>query len=326
MARDGDQPSATGLGLISMNNKHQPASVNTHAVIVTYKPDLAALEAQLARLRPQVSAIAIIDNASEETARIALRDLAKRFDAMLLENENNLGIATALNQGIACAREKGASHVLLMDQDSLPANDMVEKLHAALARLSMHEKVAAVGPVAEDLRDGVLAPFVRVGFPLNRKIAVARGETVRCDFLITSGSLVPMAVIDSVGGMDEGLFIDNVDLEWSFRSARAGHALYGIGDARMGHRIGDGVRRLPLGASFVHSPVRLYYMMRNRILLYRRIATPWLWIAQDIPRALLKLLRFSLLVRPRRANALAMLAGVKDGLLGRTGAKSDNAG
>ena len=178
-----------------MQRQPQLTDSRTYAVIVTYKPDLAALEAQLARLRPQVSAIAIIDNASDEAVRIALRDLAKRFDAMLLENENNLGIATALNQGIACAREKGASHVLLMDQDSLPANDMVEKLHAALARLSMHEKVAAVGPVAEDLRDGVLAPFVRVGFALNRKIAVARGETVRCDFLITSGSLVPMAVL-----------------------------------------------------------------------------------------------------------------------------------
>ena len=302
------------------------ANATTHAVIVTFRPDLLALEAQLARLKPQVPAILLIDNASDATTRDALRGLAQAFSAALVENTCNLGIAAALNQGIARARAEGATHVLLMDQDSLPDADMVAQLHAGLARVTALGPVAAVGPVARDLRNGEPAPFVRIGFPLNRKIAAAAGEDVRCDFLITSGSLVPMAAVDVVGGMDADLFIDNVDLEWAFRAARAGHAAYGVGDARMGHRIGDGVRRLPLGASFVHSPVRLYYMMRNRVLLYRRAATPAVWIAQDVPRALLKLLRFSLLVRPRGANARAMLAGVRDGIRGRVGAKPDNAG
>jgi len=224
------------------------------------------------------------------------------------------------------ARSQGATLEAKNFFNSLPAIDMVATLHAALARLAVHGPVAAVGPVAEDLRNGDLAPFVRIGFPLNRKIPASAGQDVRCDFLITSGSLLPMAALDAVGGMDEGLFIDNVDLEWSFRAAGAGHALHGVGDARMGHRIGEGVRRLPFGASFVHSPVRLYYMMRNRVLLYRRAETPGLWIAQDVPRALLKLLRFSLLVPPRGANTRAMLAGLRDGLLGRSGAKPDNAG
>ena len=294
------------------------------AVIVTYNPDMLALEAQLDRLRSQVAGIVIIDNASSDAAINGLRVVAQRAAANLHMNAENLGLAGALNQGIAIARGHDVSHVLLMDQDSLPAADMVARLHEGLARLSVDEKVGAVGPVAEDLRDGHAAPFVRIGFPLNDKIASVRGEDVRCDFLITSGSLIPVHVIDAVGAMDEGLFIDNVDLEWSFRARRLGYALYGVGDARMGHRIGDSIRRLPLGASFVHSPIRLYYMMRNRVLLYRRQATPGVWIAQDLPRALLKLLRFSLLVRPRRANAAFMLAGVRDGLLGVTGAKPDS--
>lgn len=309
---------------MSHNDMHGLDS--TRAVIVTYRPDMPALQAQLTRLQPQVASIVIIDNASDASARHELRDLATRFSAELIENPNNLGVAAALNQGIDHARRQGASHVLLMDQDSLPATDMVAALHTSLARLSAQQSVGAVGPVAEDLRDATPAPFVRIGFPLNRKLPAMPGQTVRSDFLITSGSLVPLAVIDAVGGMDEGLFIDNVDLEWSFRAAHAGYTLHGVGDAHMGHRIGDEVRRLPLGASFVHSPVRLYYMMRNRILLYRRAATPVVWIAQDVPRALLKLVRFSLLVSPRRANAVAMLAGIRDGLLGRTGAKPDNAG
>lgn len=308
-----------------------PAASHSHAmsvtaVIVTFEPDLAALHAQLSRLRPQLAQVVIVDNASAVEAAADLQGIAHAFKARLLRNARNLGIAAGLNRGIAAARSEGATHVLLMDQDSLPAADMVSNLADALVRLQAEGKVAAVGPVAEDLRTGEAAPFVRVGFPLNRKIHASAGECVRCDFLITSGSLVPLAALDEIGGMDEGLFIDNVDLEWSFRARRAGHALHGVGDARMGHRIGDGVRRLPFGASFVHSPRRLYYMMRNRVLLYRRRATPRVWVAQDVPRAVLKLLRFSLLVAPRGRNARAMLAGLRDGMLGRTGPKPDAAG
>lgn len=296
-----------------------------HAVVVSHRPALDALQRQLERLQAQVAHIVIIDNASPCTTRREIRNLATLFCVDLIENEINLGVAAALNQGIARARDHGASHVLLMDQDSLPAPDMVMQLHDALVALSTTEKIGAVGPVAEDLRSGEAAPFVRIGFPFNRKIDAAQGQAVRCDFLITSGCLIPMRVLDAVGRMDAGLFIDNVDLDWSFRATRTGFALHGIGAARMGHRIGDELRRFPLGQGFVHSPTRLYYMMRNRVLLYRRAATPRVWIAQDVPRALFKWLRFTLLVSPRRDNARAMLVGVRDGLLGRDGAKPDNA-
>ncbi|WP_237049630.1 glycosyltransferase family 2 protein [Solilutibacter oculi] len=204
------------------NRLMQPAAIpsipmsSVTAIIVTFQPDLSALHAQLARLRPQVAQAVIVDNASGTEVAADLQALGHTFKARLLRNRNNLGIAAALNQGIAVARTLGATHVLLMDQDSLPAADMVEKLSLALARLQSQETVAAVGPVAEDLRTGEAAPFVRVGFPLNRKIPAVPGECVYCDFLITSGSLVPLVALDAIGGMDEALFIDNVDMEWSF--------------------------------------------------------------------------------------------------------------
>ena len=292
------------------------------AVVVTHRPLMTALEALLRALRPQVGGLVVVDNASPDPGD-ALPTLARAHAAALIANPRNLGVAAGLNQGIERARAEGARAVLLMDQDSLPAPDLVATLADALERLGQSAPVAAVGPVAEDLRDGGEAPFVRIGFPFNRKRHAMRGETVRCDFLITSGARVPVEALDAVGPMDEGLFIDNVDLDWSFRAARAGRAQHGVGAARMGHRIGEGIRRLPLGASFVHPPPRLYYMMRNRVLLYWRASTPWKWIAQDVPRAALKLLRFSLLVAPRRANARAMLRGLRDGILGKDGPMSE---
>lgn len=90
--------------------------------------------------------IVIVDNASSEAVQLGLQDMSLRFDAVLIQNTQNFGVAKALNQGIAQARDQYASHVLLMDQDSLPSHDMVAKLQAALTRLSAQEKLAQSGP------------------------------------------------------------------------------------------------------------------------------------------------------------------------------------
>jgi rhamnosyltransferase len=182
--------------------------------------------------------------------------------------------------------------------------------------------VAAVGPRFHDMRERRAAPFVRIGFPFNRKLwCDGSTPTIACDFLISSGTLIPLAVFDRIGAMDAGLFIDNVDLEWSFRARARGYALHGVCAATMRHRLGDTRRVLPLGLGqvVVHGPLRLYYMMRNRVRLYRMAHTPRAWVAQDVPRVLVKLFLFGVLIGPRRRNLHCMLRGLVDGMRGRQG-------
>ena len=287
----------------------------TAAVIVTYRPDITTLQSLVDALAPQVECMWLVDNASANVD--AIRTLAAAHRIVVIANPDNLGVGAAINQGIAAARDSGCTHVLLMDQDSLPAGDMVARLHEALH--AGGERLAASGPAHVDARTGDVAPFVRIGFPFNRKLRPAPGEVVDCDFLITSGSLVPLQAIAEIGGMDAGLFIDNVDLEWCFRAKAHGYRLLGVADAEMEHRIGDRLHWRPGGRAIVHGPSRLYTIMRNRVLLYRRRDTPWRWVAQDVPRAILKFLGFSLAVTPRGANLRAMCRGVRDGLAGREG-------
>ncbi|HEX7110953.1 MAG TPA: glycosyltransferase family 2 protein [Mizugakiibacter sp.] len=290
-------------------------------MIVAYRPDRHALAALIERVRPQVAHLVIVDNASRDEALDTL--LARHAgDAGVeaLRQHTNVGLAAALNLGIERARAARCGAVLLLDQDSLPAPDMVAQLAAALASLRATGRAAAVGPAYRDARTGIAAPFVRIGFPLNRKRYANEGAAVECDFLITSGCLIALDALDAIGTMDARLFIDNVDMEWSFRARARGWRLYGIGAAAMEHRLGDAHRRLPLlGAVAVHGPVRLYYMMRNRVFLYRLPQTPRIWVAQDLPRLGLKLAIFGLLLAPRRANLRAMLRGLADGMRGRLG-------
>jgi rhamnosyltransferase len=181
--------------------------------------------------------------------------------------------------------------------------------------------VAAVGPRFRDPREDRDAPFVRVAFPMSEKLWCDGEPYVRCDFLIGSGALIPLAVIDDVGPLDADLFIDNVDMEWSFRARAGGYELYGVCAATMGHRLGDARRSVLLGLLQVitHSPDRLYYIMRNRVLLYRMRSTPRAWIAQDILRVPIKFLLFAVLIGPRRRNVPMMVSGLADGLRGRRG-------
>jgi rhamnosyltransferase len=141
-------------------------------------------------------------------------------------------------------------------------------------------------------------------------------------FLIASGSLIPTESLETLGGMEERLFIDYVDLEWCFRASAAGFGLYGAPAAELRHRQGDAVVRLRwLGGRTVvcHSPLRLYYTIRNRLALYCRSYVPKRWIVKDACQLLLKFAVFSLFVPPRRKNAAMMARGLWDATRGRFG-------
>jgi rhamnosyltransferase len=290
------------------------------AIVVTYRPDPDVLRRELAAVRPQVRHVVIVDNTGDGGTHLgAVREIG---DAVVLSQLHNVGLAAAQNAGIEWARRAGSSTVLILDQDSVPAPDMVSRLAAALDELSRTRRVAAVGPVFHDPREDRDAPFVRIAFPMSTKLWCGPEQAaVEADFLISSGALIPIDVLDEVGAMDEGLFIDNVDMEWSFRARGKGLALFGVCAARMEHRLGDD--RVPVLAGMHsvvrHGPTRLYFIMRNRLRLYRLPYTPRVWIAQDLPRVLAKFFIFSVLVGPRGRNVRYMVRGLLDGVRGRTG-------
>jgi rhamnosyltransferase len=287
------------------------------AVVVTYRPDVDALRAALAAVRPQVGALVVVDNASPGILA-ALVDTG----AILLAQPSNFGLARAQNIGIEWARTHMCSHVLILDQDSIPDAGMVDALLDTWQRRSVTDRVGAVGPRFRDSREQRDAPFIKVAFPMSRKLwCDTTTREVECDFLISSGALIALAVLDDVGGMDDGLFIDNVDMEWSFRARWRGYSLFGSCAATMEHRLGDERRQVLGGLHQVvtHGPVRLYFIMRNRVTLYRRRHTPRVWIAQDLPRVVAKFLIFSVLVGPRGDNVRFMLRGLMDGIRGRSG-------
>jgi len=106
--------------------------VKVCAVVVTYNPNIDVLARMLASLSSQVPHIVVVDNGSSNKEAVFL--LASEMIQMH-PLETNFGIAYAHNQGIERARELDAQAVLLMDQDSVPAHDMVQNLTNSLSTL-----------------------------------------------------------------------------------------------------------------------------------------------------------------------------------------------
>ena len=288
-----------------------------HAVIVAYHPEPARFSGLLRALTGQVDGIVVVDNGNGVDAP----------GCVVLPQRENVGIATAQNTGIRAALGAGASHVLLLDHDSVPAPDMVARLREALdAAVARGERAAAAGPVFVDESAGGESWFVRFGpFGFRRERCADNAFRIEADFLIASGTLIRADALRDVGPMDDALFIDHVDTDWCLRARAKGWRLYGVCAARMSHRLGErAVRAAGSRPFYVHGPLRQYYTFRNSALLYRRPHAPARWIFGDAMRLLKLLAASALFAPPRLANLGAALRGFADGWRGRAGKASDS--
>ncbi|MBX9247050.1 glycosyltransferase family 2 protein [Actinotalea ferrariae] len=301
-----------------------PATAAVTAVVVTYEPDADVVGLLLGALVPQVAAVVVVDNGSAPERVAALRDACAAHPGVrLVPLPDNRGIAAAQNVGIRDAAAHGATHVLLSDQDSLPAPDMVHRLLDGLAVAQRRGPVGAVGPVTVDERNGTAALLfaARTWGPRRADLPEGDGRLVDVAFLIASGCLVPMTVLDAVGPMNEDWFIDHIDLEWGLRARRAGFALYGVTGASLAHQLGDRTQRIPgrERAVHIHSPRRNYYMVRNTLLLVRGDLMSLRWRVGYVAW-ITKYAVFYALVPPPRAERIRVMArAVRDALAGRAG-------
>ncbi len=311
---------------VPSNRDLPPATVC--AVIVTYFPDSGLLQELLASIAGQVEAVVIVDNTPSPGAPglEAMLAATPPLASHTIRFGNNRGIAAAQNAGIAWAIERGYGYVLLFDHDSVPIADMVEKLRGTAEHLlSSGVAIAAVGPryinpASERLARIQQIDTLRVHFSLCPNQPT--DAVVRCDVLISSGTLIPVRTIEAIGDLEESLFIDGVDHEWCLRARERGYSCYVSCKAVMRHRLGTGAIRYWFGRwrfAPIHSPARHYYMLRNALLLCRRPHVPFAWTMHQLTNTV-ALITVSLLFLPQRLNRLVnSLRAIWHGISGRSG-------
>jgi rhamnosyltransferase len=291
------------------------------AVTVTYHADAVRLARQFAYL-PRDALLVVVDNASLENEVASLRQLVQdRPGTVLMCNRENVGLAAAVNQGVAEALRLDAAidFLLLMDQDSIPREGAVSELVDGFLRMeAAGVRLGGVGPRLMDETTNLQHGFHTLrGWFLHRIFPAADArEPVECLGINGSGTLTRAKVFQSVGGLEEDFFIDQIDTEWSFRMRAAGFRLFGLPQAVFDHNMGvRGVAYWFFGwRVWPHrSAQRHYYVFRNARRLFARPYAPLVWKFWNVVKLLLTFIVHGIFDADRKAQMRNMVRGLRDG-------------
>jgi rhamnosyltransferase len=283
------------------------------AIVVTHFPD-AGLAERLAGVAAQVDEMLVVDNGSRGEPLERLRGLSARGRIRLLENGENRGVATALNQGARWAAARGFDWIALFDQDTRADPDLVRDL---LAVYAAHPRSAEIGVVgARPHAPAAPAGADRGGGPPGWRA---------CETVITSGSLLRVATLARVGPFRDEFFVDHVDDDYCLRLAARGFLVLQTARPLMQHAIGAPTPvRLPWKHSQTsnHSAERRYFMTRNHVVLIREHwrARPR-WVLRSAGSRLRSALLMLAFERGRGRKLAAIAHGLADGCAGRLGAR-----
>ncbi len=279
------------------------------AVMVTYHPDARTMD-NIDKVLVQVQGLVIVDNGSATDEINPLRAASHRLGYKLIENRENLGIAEGLNQGVLWAKSQGYPWVILFDQDSTVTDGFMDHMLAAWRSHTQPDRVASIHPRYVDRERGT-EPLIRRsrdGGPVTSW---------------TSGALMPSWIFDRIGLFATEYFVDCVDHEYCYRIRAAGYVIADSQQAILLHSPGHPSSVRFLGLNFRpgnHSPMRRYYISRNRLSLYRKYFRTFPnWVLQSVNDDFRETLKCFLGERDRARKFRYFLLGTWDGLTGRMG-------
>lgn len=262
--------------------------------------------------------VVVVDNASAPDPCAALR--AEFPWVHVVRNNANLGWSGGNNTGIRYALARGATHVVLLNNDTTVAPDIVERLLAAFAA---HPRFGVIGPVIRymDEPDVVMTDGVTFnppGFPgffQRREVPERASEPPAVDDTdIVNGCclMVRADVFARVGLIDDRFFLIHEEADFCLRVLRAGFACGVLAEPLVWHKGSTTFKRA--GKKW-----QRYYDTRNLALLLRRHRRA------SAPTAYRTYLRYAYhrYCHEREANAPdaadAVLEGLIDAALRRTG-------
>lgn len=275
------------------------------AVIVIYKPSKDILNNALNTSKAlRSNLISVINEDTEEESRFF-----KDNNIPFISNKTNVGIATALNQGVKHILDNQLSElIILLDQDSVVSENMLDQLLSTWNKSKNNYRIACIVPQIADIK--------KIN-PINAAVAQADKPI---NLAITSGMLIPAEAFDSIGFMDESLFIDGVDYEWCLRANHLGYKIIQSQKAVLVHGVGDNfVNFLGIKKPIHKNSLRHYYIVRNSFILLRRKYIPLSWKALEFLKTIRRILAYLIYSKTKRQTAFYLYRGILDGLKNRSG-------
>ena len=258
--------------------------------------------------------IYLIDDGSTDDSVAQLR-AALGTEEVFLPHQENMGFAAANNVGIRRALQDGAQYVLLLNNDTVCAPDMLE----CLLRETPQGAVSCPKMLFMEPADEIWF----AGGSLNRKTysvvhegghakdGPAYSQKKQVGFITFCCVLLPREIIEKIGYLDESLFMYCEDVDFCVRLTDANVPMWYIPQARLWHKAGGTAGGM----------LSVYYITRNTLYLRCRgkAKSYCLWMAaKEIAAG-----GFSTVVAAlfghRKGRSYGRWRGAVDFLMGRMG-------
>lgn len=262
------------------------------AGIVTYNPDIHRLRENISSIIRQVDHIVICDNGSRNINSI--KEIIMSFPIRVIELNENMGIAYALNKICEISIELGYEWVLTLDQDSVSPVNLIKKL----AEYANRNDVAIVSP--------------EIIYRNNEKYSEREyGNSFdEVEWTITSSSLTNLNVWKKINGFDNKLFIDMVDYDYCVRARMAGFKVIRVHTVGLNHELGKLYCKRILGRVVHitnHSAFRYYYMARNNMILKKKLG-----VGKPIVENLKLIIKIIFFEDSKKEKVISIIKGIRD--------------
>ena len=226
---------------------------NFAACVILYHPSEDNIK-NINTYLSKVSELYIIDNTETKSNENLFKDFP---NIHYYWDGENKGLSIRLNQACEKAIHSKFNYLLTMDQDSSFLEDNIEQYFRDILAFPDKEKVAVYGLEY-----------------INDDITDRTPNYSEVNHLITSGSVLNLNLYSEIGGFDENLFIDGVDIDYSYAALIKGFKNIKFGRNFFEHSLGVPVKRGSIYSLYlikknkiIHSPLRIYYMYRNMLYI-----------------------------------------------------------
>lgn len=280
-------------------------------VVVLYNPDEDIFE-NINSYYNFIDKLYIVDNSTSRKDYI-LEEIKQYKKAKYINLGKNMGLAYALNIGCTEAYQDGFEFAFTMDQDSIFEEGGAKKLIDFLE--SNEEKYGIVCPNVRSIYYDELSRSNKIAYTLMKE-----GSLEFKNWVMTSGSLMDLLSFIKVGGFDDSMFIQHIDIDLGIKFHHINKKIIMIGDSILNQRFGNSKPKKLLFKT-VHpsyaAPSRTYYIFRNQIYLEKKYGKE---IKNFINVYLWKFVIKILLFENQKIEKIKMaFRGYKDGLNGNMG-------
>ena len=271
-------------------------------LVTLYNPELPKASDNIMRYLPHVDLLIIWDNSPLETnhKQKILESITDETDKIIWHGDgNNYCIAPAINFAWHYAKENSFDLILLMDQDSQWEN--FPTYRRKIDELVSEDKIYVYKPYI----------FGEDTFKYTQPIVYRRR-------FINSGTVIPVKILDCIGGADEVFALDALDNDMSLRILKAGFKIACLTDCHLTHIIGE-PKRLRILRLYTndYGRFRTYTMTKSHIICYRKNRK---WMTYEEKKTIFKeiimwkIIRIILAEKDKIGRFRMFFKGIKDGI------------